>query len=455
MKWIQSVTKITAKFHIRALFIPFVLAIVLIPDLVIMAFVRTDVLKLAADSGPLNSAHIASAAWLLVGKIGLIVLITLVVLAILVWLVCGAVFLQPMDHFIKSLEAIKNHDLSQVLDDSVATNREFAGMRQSLNAMAASLRKMIESISRKSETVAASSEQLTASSEENKATTDEIARSLQKVATETEEDLKRVMEAKKENDGINQSVAAITMDTLSLEATSKESVRTALSGEQAMGDATRQMREIKQTVTELSGMIDHLNRQTQDVNQIIRVINDIADQTRLLALNASIEAARAGEQGKGFSVVAEEIGKLADQSATSARQVNDILAAIRSETGQVAQSMSAGVSKVDEGMATVTRSGASFRKIEAFVTETSEKMAKVDTEVNTISKVSFKAAQAYRAMESSANETSSSTQTISAASEEQAAAAEEVAGSAASLASVADELHQLVSSFRLRNGKAL
>jgi methyl-accepting chemotaxis protein len=453
MKWMQSVTKITAKFHIRALFLPFVLAIVLIPDLVIMAFVRTDVLKLAAGSGPLNSAHIASAAWMLVGKIGLIVLITLVVLAVLVWLICGAVFLQPMDHFIKSLEAIKNHDLSHVLNDSVATNREFAGMRQSLNAMAASLRKMIESISRKSETVAASSEQLTASSEENKATTDEIARSLQKVATDTEEDLKRVVEAKKENDGINQSVAAITMDTLSLEATSKESVQTARSGEQAMDEATRQMREIKQTVTELSRMIDHLNRQTQDVNQIIRVINDIADQTRLLALNASIEAAHAGEQGKGFSVVAEEIGKLADQSATSARQVNDILDAIRSETGQVVQSMSAGVSKVDKGMATVTRSGASFRKIGAFVTQTSEKMTKVDTEVNTISKVAFKAAQAYRAMESSANETSASTQTISAASEEQAAAAEEVAGSAASLASVADELHQLVSSFRLENGK--
>jgi Methyl-accepting chemotaxis protein len=449
MKWIHACTKITANYHIRALFIPFVIAIVLIPDLVIMAFVRSDVQNLVAGHQPLSSAQTASASWTIVGRIGLIALITLVVISILVWFVCAVVFLRPMDRFIESLKAVENHDLSQKLDDSVATNKEFAGMQTSISAMTASLSKLIDSISQKSETVAASSEQLTASSEENKATTDEIARSLQKVAAGTEEDLTRVAKAKKENDDINMSIAAITMDTLQLEDASKESVQTALSGEKAMDDATRQMQDIKQTVTELSGMIDHLSRQTQDVNQIIRVINDIADQTRLLSLNASIEAARAGEQGKGFSVVAEEIGKLADQSATSARQVNDILDAIRSETSQVVQSMSVSVSKVDVGMTTVTRSGASFRKIEKFVNETSEKMAKVDAEVNTISKVSFKAAATYQAIESSANETSSSTQTISAASEEQAAAAEEVAGNAAALAEIADALHQLVSSFRL------
>lgn len=447
MKWIPF-TKITAKFHIRAMFIPFVMAIVLIPDLVIMAFVRLDALKLASG-GPMNGGAASAAAWTLIGKIGLIALITLIVLAVAVWFVCGAVFLRPMDQFIRDMAAVEHHDLSRTLDDSVITNKEFAAMQQSFNAMTVSLRKMIESISRKSETVAASSEQLTASSEENKATTDEIANSLQKVAAGTENDLKRVTSVKKENDDINGSIAAITLDTLALEETSKDAVQTARSGEQAMDEATRQMQEIKQTVTELSGMIDHLSGQTQAVNQIIKVINDIADQTRLLALNASIEAAHAGDQGKGFSVVADEIGKLADQSAASARQVNEILDAIRSKTGQVVQSMSVGVTKVDQGMATVTRSGTSFRKIGTFVSQTSEKMIKVDAEVNTISKVSFKAAAAYRAMESSANQTSEATQTISAASEEQAAAAEEVAGSAASLASIADELHQLVSSFRL------
>lgn len=450
MNLIRRFTRIISRFHIRTLFLPFVLAIVIIPDLFIIGSVYSNMKTLGETRLHLSSSAAASAAFPVVEQIGIIALITLVVLFILVWFVCRIVFLKPMDGFIKRLNAVSGHDLSRQLEDSVVTNREFGEMRNSVNQMIGSLNGIINTIRHKSETVAASSEELTASSEENKAATDEISHSLQLVASATDKDLQSVNVAKKDNDGINMSIVAITMDTMQLAESAKESVRTARLGEKEMIRATQQMREIKETVNELAEMVGKLSTQTQDVNQIIRDINDIADQTQLLSLNASIEAARAGEQGKGFSVVADEIGKLADQSAESAQKVHEILAAIQNETERVAQSMGVGVAKVDQGMETVERTGESFKQIEDLVNETSEKMKTVDSEVNKISQVSFKAAAAYKTIETAALATSEQTLTISSASKEQAAAAEEVANSAGALAAIADELHQVVISFKVK-----
>lgn len=439
MNLFRRLLQFTFSFHIRSLFLLMVAAIVIIPDVFIFASIYNDVQGLPGD--PVVS---------ILGKMILIALVAIIVISIIVWFACKIIFLTPMAKFIRVLNAVSRRDLSHTLDSSVSTNSEFATMRESINQMINALNRVIKSIDERSGTVAASSQELTASSEENKATIDEMAASLQEVATAADQTRHRITLAKKETDGINMSVASITMDTMKLTEGSKDSVQAVKTSQEEMLLATKQMQGIKQTVSELSKLVSSLGGQSRDMNQIIKVINDIADQTQMLSLNAAIEAARAGEHGKGFSVVANEIGKLADQSSASAKQVQEILNAVQHETGQVVQSMEKGVTKVDQGMETVNHTSQSFKMIENYVTAVNQNMKKVDEEVNNISVAVFKAASSYDTIQSTATQTSSNTQSLSSSIEEQASVAEEVAKSAGSLSEIADGLHQIAASFKVK-----
>jgi len=137
----------------------------------------------------------------------------------------------------------------------------------------------------------------------------------------------------------------------------------ALNGVQVVERTINVMRQIAERVKGLASTVELLGQRSDQIGEIIGTIEDIADQTNLLALNAAIEAARAGEQGRGFAVVADEVRALAERTTRATREIGDMIKAIQSETRGVVGAMEQGVLEVESGTSEATRSSDALKEI--------------------------------------------------------------------------------------------
>lgn len=225
-------------------------------------------------------------------------------------------------------------------------------------------------------------------------------------------------------------------------------------GSQAVGQAVSSMKAIREMVLATTERSSQLAGVSEKINEITEVITGIADQTNLLALNAAIEAARAGEHGRGFAVVAEEVRRLAERSASSAREIGRLVASIQDSIGSVAVSTKQSLEMADAGtsrahLATqaldqITRIAShNARELNA-ITQTARQLAatgtRAVTEVQSVAAVTEENAAAAQEMNASSDEVLGSIGQLSQVSAQNAAAAEEVSAAVQETSAVTQEM---------------
>jgi methyl-accepting chemotaxis protein len=269
-----------------------------------------------------------------------------------------------------------------------------------------------EEAARNNETAATGVEEATSTMHEMSANVQSVAKNAQTQAASVTEtsasveqmatSIRRVAEtAKQLVDLSNKTKDAVAAGYLAMDKTAKGSV------------------EITRSVTLTADAISALGTRAEDIGKIVDVIDDIAEQTNLLALNAAIEAARAGEQGMGFAVVAEEVRKLAERSAKSTQEIEDLISDIQRKTKDAVTLMEKCITIVDEGADANKQAGNSLKAIEGSVGEVdrySKEIGAATQEQSSGSEQIAKTAEGLREV----------THEISSAADEQASAAEQI-----------------------------
>ena len=162
---------------------------------------------------------------------------------------------------------------------------------------------------------------------------------------------------------MSQSVAVALEQSNEAANRAKQSGDVATEGGSIVQQTIAGMSSIQQAVTVSSNNVELLGQRSEQIGQVIMVINDIADQTNLLALNAAIEAARAGEHGRGFAVVADEVRKLADRTTTATSEIATSIDQIQKETNEAVERINRGTSEVQQGVELASNAGCSLEKI--------------------------------------------------------------------------------------------
>jgi len=276
-------------------------------------------------------------------------------------------------------EAIARGDLSvQVHPRSTRDTlaNAFGRMVEGLRQLVSSVRDSASQVSSGSNQVASASEESAKLSVQASSSIDEVTSTMHEMSVNVQNMVKstqmQASSVSETSSSIDEMVASIqrVADTakvlLDISQRSREEVQAGIA---TMQKTTEGLNRINSSIESSAEIIDVLGTRADDIGKIIEVIDDLAEQTNLLALNAAIEAARAGEHGLGFAVVAEEVRKLAEKSASSTKEISELIASIQKEARRAVENMDKSTTIVNEGLTLGGDLNGALKKISNVVTE--------------------------------------------------------------------------------------
>nr|WP_075981872.1 HAMP domain-containing methyl-accepting chemotaxis protein [Bacillus massilionigeriensis] len=357
--------------------------------------------------------------------------------------------IRPMNQLTELSDRVAEGDLTVEQVKTKNTKDEVGLLAASINKMVINLQGLVKQVQSTSEQVASSAEELLASSEQSSRSTEEVTMTIQQLAVGAENQVQSIEETAEIIQQIAESSNQIAINSEDSLQTANIATEKAMEGNKALEISVNQMNSIHQSVNGLAEVVKGLGDHSKEIGQIVDVITGIAEQTNLLALNAAIEAARAGEHGRGFAVVADEVRKLAEQSADSAKQISNLIAVIQAETDKAVHSMENTTNEVEGGIKLVNTAGTSFNEIQSSIDRVTEKIREVSSAVEGMANDTKRVVSSAQMVREVAEKASFGTQNVSASSQQQLASMEEITASAQSLTKVADELHTQIGKFQL------
>jgi len=328
----------------------------------------------------------------------------------------------PVEKAAEQLELMSKGDFTfSISQNAINRGDELGVIARAMDALNTNLKNVFNEIITSVHSLTSSATQLSSIAEEMSRTAESSSSRANSVATASEE--------------MSQTVVDVAKNTASIAESAKRAVDTAQHGNSIVEKSVSEVREIDETVNESAKFVKSLGERSAHIGEIVSVINDIADQTNLLALNAAIEAARAGEQGRGFAVVADEVRKLAERTAQATSEIEDMIKAIQNEVTKAVDIMDSATTKVQSGVELTTQAGDALKAI----VKSSDELQLMVQQI----------ASATEEMSATSEQISKEIVDIANASRDTTASSQETAQAAVGLSRIATKLDETVRFFRL------
>ncbi|MFL0245475.1 methyl-accepting chemotaxis protein [Candidatus Clostridium stratigraminis] len=352
---------------------------------------------------------------------------------------------------IKNLEELmsKAGDGDLTVKSHISTKDEIQVLGESFNKMIESQVNIIKKVSSASQELSASSEEMAASSEEITASVETVTASIQGVAADTEKQKDTILDTSQVLVQLSSLIQIAQNKAFTTSDNATRTVEAANAGRNKVKETVSAINTISRTTDETENILKSVEELSKKVEGITTTINSISSQTNLLALNAAIEAARAGEHGKGFSVVADEVRVLSEQTALGSNEISQLINEMVKQIELAVKSMAIGKASVDNGVVVVNETDKSFlsiiNSIERIVEDigqvvevTKEEVANSDQIIKLIDTIATLAEQNF-----------SSSQEVASSAEEQTASVENLSASATETSTLAYELNNIVEKFKV------
>lgn len=380
--------------------------------------------------------------------VGTIVTILVIIISFAVAFITSNKISKPIKHVMQRMKLIANGDLSQ--EPLQTTLKDEVGhLIIATNEMNRQTRDLLNRINTVSGSVTSQSEELSQSANEVKSGSEQIAITMQELASGTEVQANNTNELSSIMGSFTLKVEEANEKGKHIQQSSNQVLSMASEGKKLMESSNDQMAKIDQIVQGAVQKVQSLDSQSREISTLVSVINDIAEQTNLLALNAAIEAARAGEHGKGFAVVADEVRKLAEQVSHSVTDITSIVINIQKESGMVAESLLNGYSEVEKGTSQIQTTGKTFTEINEAVIKMVNSITTISDSLSEMEDSSLKMNRSIEEIASISQESAAGVEQTSASSQQISSSMEEIAGNSEDLSKLAEELNALVNQFKL------
>ncbi|MEN3785373.1 methyl-accepting chemotaxis protein [Aeromonas veronii] len=345
--------------------------------------------------------------------------LTLLFIVIVAWLLIRQTR-NPVMTLLEQTRQVAAGNLTSQLDMKQFSHDELGKLAQGFNEMQSNLRMLVNEVS-------GSVVQLGAAAEEISAVAQQSANNM----GAQQHELNQLATAMNEMQATVQEVARNTNDAASAATSASD---TAAQGSETVNDSIGRIEKVATAIEETALVIRQLGDDSRNIGMVLEVIQGIAEQTNLLALNAAIEAARAGEQGRGFAVVADEVRTLAKRTQDSTSQINHIISELQQRANEAGVTMQQSQDMMSETVHTAREAGASI--------------AEISSSVNSISHMNIQIATATEEQGAVSEELNRNVVNISNASEEVATGAKQMAQACNDLNLLATQLQEVVRKFR-------